>query len=66
MNSEERDGVVVVGAVGKELPGLKIACASAETEGKEGERDCGRETVLLCLPAGLMRSPVLLKLVPHF
>lgn len=31
---------MVVGAVGKELPGLKITCASAETEGKE--RESGR------------------------
>lgn len=30
--------VVVVGAVGKELPGLKIARASAEREEKERER----------------------------
>ncbi len=55
---------MVVGAVGKELPGLKIARASAERE--EKERDCGRATVLLCLPAGLIWSPVLLRLVPRF
>lgn len=56
-----RRWVVVVGAVGKELPVLKIARASAATEKKERERDCGR--VLLCLPAGLIRSPDLLKLL---
>lgn len=53
--------VVVVGAVGKELPELKIACASAEREEEEGER----ESVLLCLPAALIWSPVLLRLVPR-
>lgn len=38
-----------------------------------GERDCGRATVLLCLPAGLIWSPVrpsllksLLSLLPHY
>lgn len=56
--------VVVVDAVEKELPALKIACASAERTEKEckreseGGRDCGRATVLLCLPAGLIWSPV--------
>lgn len=50
---------MVVYSVEKELPVLKIACASAERKEKERarERDCGR-AVLLCLPAGLIRSPV--------
>lgn len=48
--------VVLVDAVERELPVLKIACVSAETT--ERERDCGRATVLLCLPAGFIWSPV--------
>lgn len=50
-------------AVEKELPLLKIACASAERKESAQETDCGRAaTVLLCLPAGLIWSPVRLYL----
>lgn len=52
---------------GKELPGLKIApCLCRDRREKRGrEAESGGATVLLCLPAGLIWSPVLLRLVPR-